>query len=692
MAGAGQRGGAGALRGRRRALAAAGALVFVGAAAYANSFRGRFFLDDSHTILQGPQIVHLRPLRLLLGTRPVASLSLALNYQVSGADPWSYHAVNLAVHLLAALALFAVVRRTLRADRLAGRFGRVADPLALAVAAIWMVHPLLTGAVTYVTQRFESMMGMFYLLTLYCAIRAAGGRGGAVAAWSSAAVLACALGMGCKEVMVTAPLMVAIYDRVFVWSSWRRVLRRRAVLYVALAATWVLLWRPWAGGPPPGAPASAGFEMAGVSPVAYALTQFEVIVRYLRLAVLPVGLCLDYWWPLAEDPWAIVPPAILVAALAAATVVALRRRPGAGFAGAWFFLILAPTSSIMPIADPLFEHRMYLPLAGVVALVVCVAWRLVFARLDRRVGARAGAAAAVVVTAVLGTLTHLRNRDYADEVRMWTDVVAERPENPRGRNNLALALIRAGRPREALGHLREALRIFPEYVDANENLGLALSRCGREADAIGHLTAWLRSNPNSPRAHHNLGVALDRQGRLEEAVGHYRAALRHDRYSAEAHSHLGAALGRLGRDAEALKHLRRAVAIRPHYANGHYNLGLFHAKRGRRGEARREFLATVRLDVGHGRALWQLAHDALRSGRPEEALRLFEAAARAEPHRHTFQADWADVCAQLGRFGEAVAAIGRAIDAAGAAGDARAVAVYARALEAYRARRLPPPS
>ena len=182
-----------------------------------------------------------------------------------------------------------------------------------------------------------------------------------------AAVVACALGMGTKEVMATAPIVVLLYDRCFLAGSFREAFRRRWPMYVGLAATWAILGAlviayPW------GAATGAGFGLAEAGPWEYARTQPGVILNYLRLSFWPSSLCFDYSWPIATSAGQIIPAAAVIAALLAATLWALRRAPALGFLGAWFFLILAPTSSFVPIiTEVAAERRMYLPLAAVVS-------------------------------------------------------------------------------------------------------------------------------------------------------------------------------------------------------------------------------------------------------------------------------------------------------------------------------------
>src|SRR6266403_1569474 len=188
--------------------------------AYGNSFSGPFIYDDLTSIPENLHIRHLWPLWDTLQAphttaegRPLVCLTLALNYALGGLEVWGYHAVNLATHVFAAIVLFGIVRRTLDGPRLGGRFGPYASGLAAAVALCWAVHPLQTESVTYIIQRTESMMGLFLLLSLYCVIR--GHDSPRRSEWYATAVVCCALGMGSKETMGIAPIIVLLYDRIF---------------------------------------------------------------------------------------------------------------------------------------------------------------------------------------------------------------------------------------------------------------------------------------------------------------------------------------------------------------------------------------------------------------------------------------------------------------------------------------------
>jgi tetratricopeptide (TPR) repeat protein len=541
-------------------LLCAATIAAAAIAAYSNSFAGPFVFDDPFAIASNPTIRHLWPpwapllpphgRGLTVEGRPLLNLSLALDYAVSGTRVWSYHATNLLIHILAGLTLLGIVRRTL--SRWKDTFP---DPwFAGLIALIWTLHPLQTESVTYIIQRAESLMGLFYLLTLYLFIRSTQGvrppevknRGfftsggltpsGCFQIFSVAACICC---MGTKEVAATLPIAVLLYDRTFIAGSFAAAWRRRRRLYLALASTWLILGLLVLGSGNRGG--TVGFGI-GVSPWAYALTQCDAITRYLRLAVWPHPLVFDYGAAWVKHPADVLPQALIVAALVLGGILCQGVRPpevknrgfftsggltpsgssALGYAIAWFLLILAPTSLIPGDRQTMAEHRMYLPLASVVAAILCGAW--ILAGKWRR--ARPIAFGCIAAGIALGCLggTHRRNRDYSSAVALYGDTVAKRPDNALARYNLGMALAAAGRPGEAAAQFEATLRLVPEFPQAEFNLGNALAASGRPADAIAHFETAVRINPNYAEAHYALGCALLQAGRRAEARWHFNAA------------------------------------------------------------------------------------------------------------------------------------------------------------------------
>jgi len=272
--------------------------------------------------------------------------------------------------------------------------------------------------------------------------------------------------MGSKETMVIAPIIVLLYDRVFLANSWAEVWKKRSVLYAGLAATWLILIllvivNNARGGGLLGSPAVSWWR--------YAKNQFGAIAHYLRLTFWPDTLCLDYGWQVSPLPtsWKAI-GVVLAVALISATGWALANAPSVGFLGAWFFLTLAPSSSVVPIQDMVAERRMYLPLAAVVTLTVLAAWNGLSA-LSRRFKLTPTALGWPFFALIAGALawrTAQRNHDYQSGIAIWTDTIRQRPQNGRAWTNLASSYYKAGRFDSAVACFQRAIELLPVSKDA----------------------------------------------------------------------------------------------------------------------------------------------------------------------------------------------------------------------------------
>ncbi len=635
-------------------------------AAYANSFSGSFVLDEVPHLLGDP--IYRDP-RLWLqaltrSTRPLIAVSFALNHVLSGWDLRLYHAVNLALHLFTALALFGILRRSFLTERLRSALAEAqplpaagfrpprsrartagsATPLALVIALLWALHPLQTSSVTYLIQRAEVAMGLFYLLTLYCVIRstlaeaqplpAAGSRPprsrsadlGSARRWKLLALLSCLLGMLSKPVMATAPILALWYDRLFLARSWKELRRDRGPLYAGLFACWLPLGLLLFNSAQE-YQLSAGFGLAQVTPLAYALTQPAVILHYLKLSLWPCPLTLDYAWPLAtgiQEPFI---PLTTLGLLVGLLLWRFRRHPEVAFLTGWFFLILSPTSSFIPLADAAFEHRMYLPLVAVVCGVVLAAHRLL---------RRGRAAAAVAAMLALATMTFLRNGDFRSYPHMWRTTLERRPQNARAWGNLGFALYLNGMEEEAISLFLQGLRIRPDLPELNANLACALAGLQDPRRADLELRQALRLDdlelplpPSLRPVHPHPSVASPQA--LQEAERLYRTAISLRPGDEDFHAGLGGALFKLGRSAEAEQAYRRAIQLDSRSAETHNTLGLTLHAQGRPTEALPHYLRAVELKPGLADACNNVGTVLAQQGSVEEAARWFFRALQAEP-------------------------------------------------------------
>ena len=505
----------------------AAAVVAAGILVYANALHGPFVFDDRSAIEENLSIRQLGDVGAILhppadtpiGGRPLVNLTFAVNYSLGGLRVEGYHAVNIALHLLTALTLLGVLRRTFLRTSLGGIAALGADRLALIATLLWTVHPLNTESVNYVTQRTELMLGLFFLLALYAAIRAVDRP---ALHWVGLTAISAVLAGTSKESAVMLPIVVLLWDRTFVYDSVRAAWRRRWGIYAAAASAWVTF-------------ALLASQVSSTRRVVasgdgsrwtYLLSQAEIIPRYLGLSLWPRNLIFDYgtMHPLAIGD--VLPGLIVVLVLLALTLVVFARWRQLGFWGVWFWVTLAPASSLVPIVTEVgAERRMYLPLIGIICLLLLAATaafrRWITRATTPRVAAWAVGGAAVIA---LAAATHARNVDYGSGVTLWETVVQRRPA-ARAHEHLSMFLQGAGRTDEAISHLRVAARDSPQ---ARHALAAALLERGNLAESIEEFRAFVQSNSFDRTivlARREYATALRRSGDLPGAIEQLRLAV-----------------------------------------------------------------------------------------------------------------------------------------------------------------------
>ena len=636
-------------------------LIAVGAALYANSFAVPFLFDDHFDILGNPFVEKLQsPLFYLTHARGLTELTFALNRAWGGTDVWGYHLVNVLVHLINSVLVFLLVLGTLRLPYFEGRYRRHAAALALFVALVFLAHPLQTMAATYLVQRSESLAALFYLLTLLLVLRGAGATSsGGRAAWYGAALLAGLLGILSKQTAATLPLTALLYHLCFLSGERSRPRARGWLIFALLLlplAYGLYLSRHYLMAPAgvddgvtPRAwlyIPTAGLQL-GVAPLHYLLTQAGVVVWYLRLFALPTRLCFDYGWPLVDSPWqaGVLLPLLGLLALAAAAVWSFRRYRLATFCLGWFFLTLAPSSSVIPLSDAAFEYRMYLPLVGLAWLTVVGAHDALRALAARRGAAdrvpwRAAAGAAALWVVALGALTVARNSVYRSELRLDADSAAKAPGNWRAQFNYGSDLVRAGRADEAVPHLQEAVRLAPEMGTPRVQLGSIYLQKGRldEAEAVLEPATKVLEESVVAAAYRQIGFIRQSRGDLDGALAAYGRALDLKRdwgvvnrqmarihasrgewgyaanhyndlierdpkmgagvrvQAAEANFHAGVGMLEYGDHEHAVDFLEHAVRLRPEDAAAHHYLAVALSRLGRWDEAKEQLELAARYD------------------------------------------------------------------------------------------------
>lgn len=559
-------------------------LIAAALVVYANSFQGDFVYDDVGHILDGSSIRPWWPITESIragGPRWLLVWTLSINHAIGGLDPTGYHVFNLAVHIINGLLLWSLLRSQLTRAEVCGDWSAKGEPLALMIALLWLVHPLQTQAVTYIVQRAESVMTLFFLLVLWCLVRSS--RSQRPWTWKLAAVIAFWIGLGSKEVIVMVPLVALALDRIFLSSSWKQLAQQRGWVYGLMLLPFVLFAGKVRSVLTQNQASNVGFGLDSLSWWEYALSQPGVVLHYLRLVVLPYPLCIDYEWPVATSGLAIVLPGAIVLMLLLAVAWALWRMPAIGFLGLTFFLVLAPTSSVVPIGDLAVEHRMYLPLAVVLVLLVLIGYGLI-ERLSRhwhwsparRTQVERYALAFPLV--VLSALTIARNFDYVSPIAIWQATVAVRPQNARANHNLAIYLVKADRTDEAIDVVKESIARCEalgeptrrHYVVLGETLARRGDWRGAQAallQATSPTSASHRQTPAETRiladAYLSLATASDAAGNTKVAEDSFQESLRLRSDSAFGHALYGEMLNKEARYGEAAEQWEQAAALAP---------------------------------------------------------------------------------------------------------------------------------
>jgi tetratricopeptide (TPR) repeat protein len=660
---------------------------------YSNIYDCPFVFDDTEQIAEKVKIRDLTnyfSLDQLLKPRGVVDFTFALNYKFGKLSVFGYHLFNVLVHIANGFVVYFLATLIFR-QALNRSIRQLSIPtMSLFAALIFVSHPIQTQAVTYTVQRYASMAAMFYMASVLFYLKGrvvaessklkaerindrgqrteVGGhgteqKGNSAFSFQLSAFTYIALSILCgmmaflsKQNTASLPGAILLVEYLFIdrtWQGWKK----KMPWFVLVFTLWTVFVLYVCGFFHVGLQGRGLLEDVSnlmqeaktVSRWDYLCTQFNVLVVYIRLLFLPIGQNLDYLYPFKHGFFdAYTPLAFLfLTGLVGLGVWNTKRRPIISFGILWFFITLSVESSIIPINDALYEHRLYLPLFGF-ALIVSY---LIFCSFSNKQVWAIVISVCIIVS--LGTATYLRNRVWHDGITFWSDVISKNPKNYRALSGLGLALEEQGRHTEATRHYWEALRIESGYVPAYFNLGNALSAQGRLNEAIRHYLDALRIKPEYARAHNNLGNVLSVQGKLDEAIRHYSEALRIKPDWATAHNNLGVVLAAQGKLDEAIRHYSEALRIKPDWATAHNNIGKALMRQGRYVDAITHLDKALRIEVDYAEAHNNLGGALEEQGKLMEAMRHYSEALRIKP-------DYADahnnMGVLLGRRGQHTAA------------------------------------
>jgi protein O-mannosyl-transferase len=627
-------------------------IVAVGLLIYLRTLQVPFVLDDFESIVNNPLITNFSFFRDLesgsgffghagFASRWFGYLTFALNYRVHGHDLAGYHLVNIAIHLAAALSVYQLVILTFRTPyflqgqdpvQVDSKTAARAGFIALLAALLFVCHPLQTQAVTYLIQRLASLVALLYLVSLTCYIRgrlasAGQGRFGVVSlAWFAASLLAAFLAVKTKQNSYTLPIALLCYELMFFNGAGRRKLLRALLALGALAGLAGVAAALWSGrswGELLGQLDRATRLQTDLSRWDYLATQFRVIVTYLRLVIWPSGQRLDYDYPISRsflEPDVLFCGALLGTLLAGALYCLYRSRGRGGVPDGketllrlvaygifWFFITISIESSIIPIVDVIFEHRVYLPLAGLfmaaAALISLAGGECAQLPGWPKLPVLAGLAGVLLL---FSGLTVARNNVWLSEVGLWEDNSWKCPKKARVYLNLGSAAERAGDMVGAESAYSTAITIAPDSAFSRLDLGRLYQQWNRQDDALAQFREALRVDPGMGEVHNNIGSILETKKQYDEALKEYQLAVQSKPYLAVPYCNIGAIYVRQARFDAALKEFDKAIVRDPSYLQAFVNRGSAYLASGRRSEAVADFRRALQINPGNAEALQQL--------------------------------------------------------------------------------------
>ena len=624
---------------RKRNLLAFLLISILSGIVYANSLDNAFHFDDQHYVVRNTYIRKIQNIPTFFQSprysssekpftghyRPLVVSTYALNYALGGLNPSGYHIVNLGFHVGTAFMVFLIVQA------MSGSSSYFY--IALASALIFAVHPFNSEVVNYITARSSVMCAFFYLLAFYCWVkyRWVGGSSKEVAGSSEqvggkagegsqlpatryplpatytatyfyvASLLAFLLAMLSKEIAITLPLVLWLYDFYFVPAGGKTDHLRRILLYtpfVASVAFPYLIARKLFYG----SFITSGFNRDLVLNL---YTQAKIVVGYLRLLLFPAGLTIDHPMRLARTFWesdVVLSEGLLLAILWIAYYLWKRQEDWqiVSFFIVWFFVTLLPVT-IIPLNAMMQENRAYLAGVGLAVFIGIGIWKLA-ERSNPPLPPFIYLSILIPLLLVYSTTTIHRNRVWKDDVSLWSDAVKKAPLSTRSYDNLGLAYDGTGNMEKAEEMYQKTLRLDPNYLFAYYNLGVLYQKQREWEKAANYYQEAVRLDPVYFNAYYNLGLVYQETGQYQKAIEAYEKAISSDSRHPHAYNNLGVAYWLKGEKEEAIRSFLKAVERGPDHVKAYYNLGNVYQEIGDYRKAIDAYQAVLNIDPAYREA------------------------------------------------------------------------------------------
>ncbi|MFA5059165.1 MAG: tetratricopeptide repeat protein [Candidatus Omnitrophota bacterium] len=634
-------------------------LFALGVCVYWPSLRAPFQFDDYMTIVEDSAIKDLRSIFVIWMTDPsrfLTHLSFAVNYFFGGLKPEGYHAVNLLLHFAVAGLVYLFLKEIFQRGLKENRTLKDAKAMAFFGAAIFLVHPLQTSAVTYVSQRSTLLAGACYLLALLLYVRFRQEKKLIFYIFSVAVAF---VGLFTKPIIITLPFAIILLEIFFLDFSFKRdkkiILAFLPFVFMIVAVpSLLMLWKykSW----DLTRLLDVTRETNSISRGDYLLTQFNVLVTYLRLLVFPVHQNLDYDYPIARSFFSF-PTFFSFCILFGILILAMqiyKKQKLIAFGISWFFLTLSLESSFFPIADVIFEHRLYLPMIG--AIIVCAV--LLFRFISLR---RWQIAAALILISILSVLSYQRNIVWSDRLGFLEDIVRKSPGKARVHNNLAVVYHEKGFLEKAQQEYEKAIALDNHYAHPHNNLGNIYFEKGDIDRAIAELNLAIEIKPNYDGPHYNLGNVHRQKGDSKAAEESYRKALEINPTFAPAYAGLGRVHLEKNDLSKAKFYFYEAIRFNPDFAFAFYSLGDIYVSEEKYEMAYDAYKSAAKRDDKMASAHNNMGNIADMLGRYDEAIDCYEKAIAVDVQFANAYFNLANTLNKIGQINEAQKVLAAAI-------------------------------
>ncbi|MEP7197128.1 MAG: tetratricopeptide repeat protein [Saprospiraceae bacterium] len=551
-------------------------IMLLGCIIYSNSFAGSFHFDDAGRIVENTAIRDLSNIKAIWEygqMRFVAYYTFAINYHFGKLDVWGYHLVNLLIHLIVSVLVY--ILSLLICSTPVFKDTSVSKSrytIAFITAILFVSHPLATQSVSYLVQRMASLVSMFYLMSLcfYLKARILDSKSSLKYAWFVFSIISAGLAFFTKENAYTIPFAILLLE-IFFLNEKKLTINFKDVktlsITIALLAFIVIVIKVYSASIFKALPPDEHSNFVAVNSINYLFTQFSVILKYIQLLILPVGLNLDYDFPISNsffNPITIGSFIILLGLIYLALRLFNQNRM-LSFGIFWFFLTLIIESSIVPISDVIYEHRTYLPSFGFFLIVSVLCYQRLW--LNNRIF---GIAFLVLVVGSNSLLTYARNKVWKNDFTLWNDVIAKSPNKARGYNNRGMLLKETTRFDEMLKDFDKAIELQPTYTDAYNNRGNVYVKQEKYNEALINFNKAVELNPSDADSNNNRGTA-------NMGMKHY---------------------------ADAILDFNKAIELRPEYMMAYANRGITYLNMGNKDKGCNDLQKSIQMGFEPTKAIY----------------------------------------------------------------------------------------